>query len=142
MWFGVVVACLGVAACGGDSAEASASSSLSDISAGIQGRDGSLVCARLHRDAQGALAQSTGTASCVDAVVQGDFDQELVDAASSVDSYSMEQTGDVMALGGSGAQALASLLGVEELWMSEFQGDWMIHTTDQLPDGAMIDGDQ
>ena len=141
---GIVIACLGLTACAseGDELNEGASSSLSDVLAGIRGGNGNLVCARLHRDAQVTLAESKGTDTCIVAVSQGTFDQELVESASKLESYSMEMSDDVLALSGPGAEALASLLGVEDLWMSEFQGDWMIHTTDQLPDGAMIDTDQ
>ena len=128
----------GLSGCAGaDKSEALVA--LEDISAGLTGGNDSLVCARMHADAQEALARVAATDSCVDAVASGALDQDLVAAASRVDEVMLERSGSVWHLAGDGGEALARLLGVDDLWISEFQGDWMLHTVPEGPSGVQED---
>lgn len=120
-----------LAGCGGESATAQdegVEGALRDVVSGLENRDGQVVCAHLHRNAQDALTVGRDAPDCVSAVNAGTLDGQLLRSAAELATYDIAVEGDLATVTGPGADALARLLHLRGLWLSFFEDEWMLQS--------------
>lgn len=114
---------------GGEADTEGVTAAVEQVASGLAGRDGATVCSRLHRSVQDALVSRSGAADCIKAVAGGEFDQALLTSAGDVDRCEVTMGEEVAEVSGVCADALSKILGTDGIWLSEFDGDWMVQVS-------------